>query len=116
MAPGGHGAAARRLFVGPKLQAQLDGVATRACTLVTDYGKLRMHRRRRCSGCSITCIALVGNWGFAIIIVTMLLKLLFYPLAEASGRSMAKMKALAPRMNTAARDLQGRSREAQSRA
>jgi YidC/Oxa1 family membrane protein insertase len=43
--------------------------------------------------------SLVGNWGIAIIIVTMLLKLLFYPLAEASGRSMAKMKALAPRLN-----------------
>ena len=42
---------------------------------------------------------LVGNWGFTIIIVTLLLKLLFYPLSEASGRSMAKMKALAPRLN-----------------
>jgi YidC/Oxa1 family membrane protein insertase len=43
---------------------------------------------------------IVGNWGFTIIIVTLLLKLLFYPLSEASGRSMAKMKALAPRLNT----------------
>ena len=92
--------AARRseaLFVGPKLQSQLDGVRP-ALSLVTDYGKLRVDRRRHCSGCSTTCIALVGNWGFAIIIVTLLLKLLFYPLAEASGRSMAKMKALAPRL------------------
>ncbi len=39
-----------------------------------------------------------GNWGIAIIVVTFLLKLLFYPLSEASGRSMAKMKALQPRI------------------
>lgn len=66
---------------------------------MTDYGKLsvlstplfwlldRVHRG-------------VGNWGFTIIIVTLLLKLLFYPLSEASGRSMAKMKALAPRLTS----------------
>src|SRR4029077_3719379 len=39
-----------------------------------------------------------GNWGVAIILVTFLLKLLFYPLSEASGRSMARMKALQPRI------------------
>jgi YidC/Oxa1 family membrane protein insertase len=42
--------------------------------------------------------ALCGNWGVAIIVVTFLLKLLFYPLSEASGRSMAKMKTLSPRI------------------
>ena len=42
--------------------------------------------------------ALIGNWGIAIIVVTFLLKLLFYPLSEASGRSMAKMKTLQPRI------------------
>ncbi len=41
---------------------------------------------------------LVGNWGWAIIIVTALIKLLFYPLSQASGRSMAKMRTVAPRM------------------
>ena len=39
-----------------------------------------------------------SNWGLAIIAVTFLLKLAFYPLSEASGRSMAKMKLVAPRM------------------
>jgi YidC/Oxa1 family membrane protein insertase len=39
-----------------------------------------------------------GNWGLAIIFTTFLLKLLFYPLSEASGKSMAKMKALQPRI------------------
>src|SRR5207237_379852 len=42
--------------------------------------------------------ALTGNWGVAIILVTFLLKLGFYPLSEASGRSMAKMKTLQPRI------------------
>ena len=40
----------------------------------------------------------IGNWGWAIIIVTALIKLIFYPLSQASGRSMAKMRAVAPRM------------------
>jgi YidC/Oxa1 family membrane protein insertase len=42
--------------------------------------------------------SITGNWGLAIIIVTFLLKLLFYPLSETSGRSMAKMKLLSPRI------------------
>ncbi len=41
---------------------------------------------------------LIGNWGWSIIIVTALIKLLFYPLSQASGRSMAKMRTVAPRM------------------
>ena len=40
----------------------------------------------------------VGNWGVAIIIVTFLIKLVFYKLTESSGRSMAKMRNLQPRM------------------
>jgi YidC/Oxa1 family membrane protein insertase len=42
--------------------------------------------------------ALFGNWGWTIVSVTFLLKLLFYPLSETSGRSMAKMKLLSPRI------------------
>ena len=41
---------------------------------------------------------LVGNWGWAIVLITLLLKLVFYPLSEASGKSMARMRVLAPRM------------------
>jgi YidC/Oxa1 family membrane protein insertase len=40
----------------------------------------------------------VGNWGVAIIILTVLLKLVFYPLSEASYRSMAKMRVVAPKL------------------
>ena len=73
------------------MQSQLDRVA--------DYGTLRIIATPL-FWLLDRVHSLVGNWGFAIIIVTMLLKLLFYPLAEASGRSMAKMKALAPRLNS----------------
>jgi YidC/Oxa1 family membrane protein insertase len=42
--------------------------------------------------------SVIGNWGWAIIVVTALIKLIFFPLSQASGRSMAKMRAVAPRM------------------
>ncbi len=41
---------------------------------------------------------LVHNWGVAIILVTALIKLAFYKLTQASGRSMAKMRNLQPRL------------------
>jgi YidC/Oxa1 family membrane protein insertase len=86
------------LFVGPKLQAQLKETGPRL-ELTADYGKLTIladplfhllqlvHR-------------FVGNWGWAIIIVTILLKLAFYPLTQMSGRSMAKMRTVAPRIKS----------------
>ena len=41
---------------------------------------------------------MVGNWGVAIIILTVLIKLAFYPLSAASYKSMARMKVLAPKL------------------
>jgi YidC/Oxa1 family membrane protein insertase len=40
----------------------------------------------------------VGNWGWAIVLLTVLIKLLFYPLSAASYRSMAKMRLVAPKL------------------
>ena len=40
----------------------------------------------------------VNNWGWAIVLVTIMIKLVFYKLTAMSGRSMAKMRRLAPRM------------------
>jgi YidC/Oxa1 family membrane protein insertase len=42
--------------------------------------------------------AVLQNWGLAIIFVTILIKLAFYKLTQASGRSMAKMRTIQPRM------------------
>jgi YidC/Oxa1 family membrane protein insertase len=94
--PGGRGAASEVLFIGPKLHAALAALDPRL-PLVTDYGYLRLIAEPLYQVLNYAH-QLVGNWGFAIIIVTALLKLLFYPLAEASGKSMAKMKSLAPRL------------------
>ena len=96
--PGASASNHETLFVGPKIQTQLDA-ASPNLDLVADYGTLRIIAQPLFWLLNHVH-SLVGNWGFAIIIVTMLLKLLFYPLAEASGRSMAKMKALAPRLNS----------------
>ncbi len=58
----------------------------------------RPRSHSRCSSCSNWVHGWVGNWGFAIIIVTILIKLVFYKLTAMSGRSMAKMRKIAPRM------------------
>jgi YidC/Oxa1 family membrane protein insertase len=84
------------LFVGPKLQADLETAGPRL-ELVADYGILTIIARPLFWLLG-KVYALFGNWGVAIIVVTFLLKLLFYPLSEASGRSMAKMKTLSPRI------------------
>jgi YidC/Oxa1 family membrane protein insertase len=84
------------LFVGPKLQADLETAGPRL-ELVADYGVLTIIARPLFWLLG-KVHALFGNWGVAIIVVTFLLKLLFYPLSEASGRSMAKMKTLSPRI------------------
>ena len=95
--PGATADAHHTDFIGPKLQSQLDQVHPRL-DLVTDYGTLTVIAKPM-FWLLQKVHAAVGNWGFAIIIVTFLIKVLFYPLSEASGRSMAKMRALAPRMN-----------------
>ncbi|MFI4878176.1 MAG: membrane protein insertase YidC [Steroidobacterales bacterium] len=96
VAPGADAAFETTLFVGPKLQAQLDATAPELGR-VADYGRLWFLARPLFLALSFVH-KLTGNWGVAIILVTFLLKLVFYPLSEASGRSMAKMKTLQPRI------------------
>jgi YidC/Oxa1 family membrane protein insertase len=96
VAPGASGEFGVTLFAGPKLQGQLDATSPELGR-VTDYGRLWILARPLYVALSWVH-NLTGNWGVAIIVVTFLLKLLFYPLSEASGRSMAKMKTLQPRI------------------
>ena len=96
VAPGESAQFGTTLFVGPKLQAQLDATAPELGR-VADYGRLWFLARPLFLALSFVH-KLTGNWGVAIILVTFLLKLVFYPLSEASGRSMAKMKTLQPRI------------------
>jgi YidC/Oxa1 family membrane protein insertase len=86
----------QKLFVGPKLQSQLSVTGPRL-ELTADYGWLTIIARYLFDALRWVH-GLTGNWGWAIIIVTALIKLMFYPLSQASGRSMAKMRAVAPRM------------------
>ncbi|MHB8476822.1 MAG: membrane protein insertase YidC [Steroidobacteraceae bacterium] len=85
-----------KLFVGPKLQSQLAQTAPHLERTV-DFGILTVLAQPLFATLNWVH-GLVGNWGWAIIIVTALIKLLFYPLSQASGRSMAKMRTVAPRM------------------
>lgn len=84
------------LFVGPKLQEQLESTGPRL-ELVADYGKLTIISQPL-FWLLEKVYGIVHNWGWAIIIVTFLIKLAFYKLTAASGRSMAKMRNLAPRI------------------
>ncbi len=96
LAPGASTTFHETLFVGPKLQALLEQASPRLY-LVTDYGKLSF-LARPLFWLLDKVHALFGNWGWTIMVATLLLKLLFYPLSEASMRSMARMKALQPRI------------------
>jgi len=87
---------AETLFVGPKLQEQLKATGPEL-DRTADYGKLTILARPLFWLLS-KIYEFVGNWGWTIVIVTFLIKLAFYKLAETSGRSMAKMKAVAPRI------------------
>jgi YidC/Oxa1 family membrane protein insertase len=96
VAPGATEVFPLTLFVGPKLQAQLADTGPEL-QRVADYGHLYI-LAKPLFWLLEKVHALFHNWGVAIITVTFLLKLVFYPLSEASGKSMAKMKALAPRI------------------
>ncbi len=84
------------LFVGPKLQSQLAAMG-RNLERTVDFGILTVLAQPLFAGLNWVH-KLTGNWGWSIILVTLLIKLLFYPLQQASGRSMAKMRAVGPRM------------------
>jgi YidC/Oxa1 family membrane protein insertase len=93
---GGKAKFHEKLFVGPKLQSQLAATGPHLERTV-DFGILTVLAQPLFATLNWVH-GLVGNWGWAIIIVTALIKLLFYPLSQASGRSMAKMRTVAPRM------------------
>ncbi|MBN3854383.1 membrane protein insertase YidC [Paraburkholderia sp. Ac-20340] len=96
IAPGATDNIQARLFAGPEEERMLEGIAP-GLELVKDYGW-------------VTIIAkplfwllekihsYVGNWGWAIVLLTLLIKAVFFPLSAASYKSMARMKEITPRM------------------
>jgi len=85
-----------RLYVGPKLQDKLGTVAP-GLELTVDYGVLTV-LAKPIFWLLEKIHSLTGNWGWSIILLTLLIKLAFYKLSETSYRSMANMRKLAPRL------------------
>lgn len=96
IAPGSSKTFSTTAFVGPKLQSQLEEI-DETLKLTVDYGWLTIISQPLFWLLSLV-FEFVGNWGVAIILVTFIIKLVFYKLTESSGRSMAKMRNLQPRM------------------
>ena len=113
VAAGSSAAVKVPIYVGPQEQRRLQAAAP-GLDLVVDYGWLaiiawplfwlleKFH-------------ALSGNWGVAIILLTVLIKIVFFPLSAASYKSMAKMKLITPRL-TKLREMYAHDRQKMNQA
>ena len=111
--PGASGRLSSKFFIGPKLQSQLADTAD-GLPLTVDYGIFTI-LSQPLFWLLQKIFNVIGNWGWTIIIVTLLIKLAFYKLTEASGKSMGKMRKLQPRMKSL-QDRYKDDREALSKA
>jgi len=96
LAPGASGSIGASVYIGPQETQRLAKVAP-GLDVVVDYGWLKV------IAFPIYTVlkwihSVVQNWGWSIIIFTVLIKLIFYPLNAKAGRSMAQMKVLGPKM------------------
>jgi YidC/Oxa1 family membrane protein insertase len=96
VAPGDSGVLSTRLWIGPKSQDELSEIA-RGLELTVDYGIFTFLAKPLFWLLQVIH-DFVGNWGWAIVILTILIKLAFFHLSAASYRSMAKMRAVAPKL------------------
>ena len=96
MAPGKTASLTVPLFAGP-LEYNTVTKVTDGLELAKDFGKVHIFASPL-FWLLTKLHALVNNWGWAIILLTLTVKAVFYPLTAASYRSMAKMKVLAPRL------------------
>ena len=107
LAPGSSAHVDVPLFSGPQEQKRLKAVAP-GFDLVVDYGWLSI-----IAWPLFWLLAkyhsLTGNWGVAIILLTVTVKLVFFPLSAASYKSMARMKLVTPRL-TKLREMYGNDR------
>jgi YidC/Oxa1 family membrane protein insertase len=96
IAAGGEQQMTTELFVGPKLQDELDELAD-GLELTVDYGIFTPFSKILFWLLG-NIYDLVGNWGWGIILLTVLVKAVFFKLTEAQYKSMAKMRKLQPRI------------------
>ena len=94
--PGASGTISVPLYVGPQEGDKLAQLAP-GLDLTIDYGWLTIIASPLFKVLSFIH-SWVGNWGIAIILLTVLIKLIFFPLSAASYKSMAKMKILGPKL------------------
>lgn len=94
--PGQQATVQANMWVGPQDQKAMAKLAP-GLELVVDYGFLTIIAKPLFK--LMTWLhAILGNWGWTIVVLTLLIKAAFYPLSAASYRSMAKMKQVTPRM------------------
>ena len=96
VAPGEEGVWETRFYAGPKDQKVLETIAPNL-NLTVDYGFLWW------LAVPLYYVldwfySLSGNWGVAIILLTVVVKILLYPLSAAAYKSMANMRRVAPQM------------------
>lgn len=96
IAPGTNFKVDAKLYAGPQVQEDLEATAP-GLEYTVDYGWLTVIAAPLFWILS-AIEKLVHNWGVAIIILTILIKLAFYPLSAASYRSMAHMREISPRL------------------
>jgi YidC/Oxa1 family membrane protein insertase len=113
LGPGADASVDVPLYSGPQEKRRLEAAAP-GLDLVVDYGWLaiiawplfwlleKLH-------------GITGNWGVAIILLTVLIKLIFFPLSAASYKSMAKMKLITPRL-TKIREMHANDRQKMNQA
>ncbi|WP_306292422.1 membrane protein insertase YidC [Solemya velum gill symbiont] len=94
--PGTNHTFESKFYIGPKLQKELEALNPNL-ELVRDYGWLAVIAKPMFWVLQ-KINDYVGNWGWSIIIFTILLKLVFYKLSETSYKSMAKMRKFTPRI------------------
>jgi YidC/Oxa1 family membrane protein insertase len=98
VAPGATTSVESRLYSGPQETETLEKLAP-GLDLVKDYGLLTIIAKP-IFWLMTQIHKILGNWGWTIIALTVLIKLAFFPLSAASYRSMAKMKTVTPKMQS----------------
>ena len=96
VATGTQGNLNSQFYVGPKIQADLEKIS-KGLDLTVDYGVFSFVSKPL-FWVMQAIHNVVGNWGWTIIFVTLLIKLVFFYPSAISYRSMARMKKLAPKI------------------
>ncbi len=96
VAPNTVGTIEQKLYMGPKIQSKLEDIAP-GLELTVDYGVL-WFLAKPLYWCLEKFHGITGNWGWAIVLVTVMLKLLFFKLSAAGYKSMANMRRVQPRL------------------